>query len=97
MDDGSAQHSSCFACPHTATDGGTRGPGHLLGRSLSRGDEPFQLCTWNGSSDELTLIDVKFHRSMKPEGVTTFSSGGKRKILLVDDTGGYAVVKARDR
>jgi hypothetical protein len=45
----------------------------------------------------VTLIDVKFHRSMKPEGVTTFSSGGKRKILLVDDTGGYAVVKARDR
>jgi hypothetical protein len=66
----------------------------LLGRSLSRGDEPFQLCTWNGSSDEVTLIDIKFHRSMKPEGVTTFSSGGKRKILLVDDTGGYAVVKA---
>jgi hypothetical protein len=32
---------------------------------------------------------------MKPEGVTTFSSGGKRKILFVDDTGGYAVVKAR--
>ena len=69
----------------------------LLGRSLSRGDEPFQLCAWNGSSDEVRLTDVKFHRSMKPEGVTTFSSGGKRKILLVDDTGGYAVVKARDR
>jgi Protein of unknown function (DUF3616) len=69
----------------------------LLGRSLSRGDEPFQLCAWNGSSDEVRLIDIKFHRSMKPEGVTTFSSGGKRKILLVDDTGGYAIVKARDR
>jgi hypothetical protein len=67
----------------------------LLGRSLSRGDEPFQLCAWNGSSQEVRLIDVKFHRSMKPEGVTTFASGGKRKILLVDDTGGYAVVKAR--
>jgi hypothetical protein len=67
----------------------------LVGRSLSRGNEPFQLCAWNGSSDELRLIDVEFHRSMKPEGVTTFSSGGKRKILLVDDTGGYAVVKAR--
>jgi hypothetical protein len=67
----------------------------LVGRSLSRGDEPFQLCAWNGSSDEVRLIDVEFHRSMKPEGITTFSSGGKRKILLVDDTGGYAVVKAR--
>jgi hypothetical protein len=68
----------------------------LLGRSLSHGDEPFQLCAWNGSSDEVRLIDIKFHRSMKPEGVTTFSTGDKRKILLVDDTGGYAVVKARD-
>lgn len=67
----------------------------LLGRSLSRGDEPFQLCTWNGG-DNVTLIDVKFHQSMKPEGVTTFSSGGKRKILVVDDRGGYAVVKARN-
>lgn len=67
----------------------------LLGRSLSRGDEPFQLCIWTAGSDEVRLVDVKFHRSMKPEGVTTFASGGKRKILLVDDTGGYAVVKAR--
>lgn len=67
----------------------------LLGRSLSQGDEPFQLCAWNGGSDEVSLIDVRFHRSMKPEGVTTFSSGGKRKILLVDDGGGYAVLKAR--
>ena len=32
---------------------------------------------------------------MKPEGITTFSSGGERKILVVDDRGGYAVVNAR--
>ena len=68
----------------------------LLGRSLSRGDEPFQLCAWNGSSDDVRLIDAKFDRSMKPEGITTFWSGGKRKILVVDDAGGYAVIKARD-
>src|SRR5262249_21642369 len=40
----------------------------LIGRSLSQSDEPFQLCTWNGSSDSVTLSDLKFHRSMKPEG-----------------------------
>lgn len=67
----------------------------LLGRSRSGGDAPFQLCAWSAGSDEVRLIDVKFHRFMKPEGVTTFSSGGKRKILVVDDAGGYAVVKAR--
>ena len=58
----------------------------LLGRSTSTGDEPFRLCTWNGSSAEVTLLDVRFHRSMKPEGITTFSSGGQRRIIIVDDT-----------
>ena len=67
----------------------------LLGRSLSGGDAPFQLCVWNGASNDVRLIDVKFHRSMKPEGITTFSSGGKTRILVVDDGGGYAVVNAR--
>jgi Protein of unknown function (DUF3616) len=64
----------------------------LLGRSLSQGDEPFQLCTWDGNRGGVRLVDVKFHRSMKPEGVTTFSSGDERKVLIVDDGGGYAVL-----
>jgi hypothetical protein len=34
---------------------------------------------------------------MKPEGVTAISSGGKRKILVVDDNGGYAVVDVRHK
>ena len=63
----------------------------LLGRSMSSGDEPFQLCAWNGSSDDVQLFDVTFHRSMKPEGVVAFSSGDERKLLIVDDCGGYAV------
>jgi hypothetical protein len=67
----------------------------LLGRSRSGDDAPFQLCAWRRGSDEVGLIDVKFDRKMKPEGVTTFSSGAKRKILVVDDAGGYAVIKAR--
>ena len=63
----------------------------LLGRSTSTGDEPFQLCTWNGSGDSVQLLDVRFHRSMKPEGVVAFSSGDERRLLIVDDRGGYAV------
>ena len=63
----------------------------LLGRSTSTGDEPFQLCAWNGSSDNVQLLDVRFHRSMKPEGVVAFSSGDERRLLIVDDRGGYAV------
>jgi hypothetical protein len=64
----------------------------LLGRSTSSGTEPFQLCTWNGHDDEVTVLDVRFHRSMKPEGITTFARGGERHTLVVDDNGGYAVL-----
>ena len=64
----------------------------VLGRSKSTGNEPFQLCTWDGSSDEVRLLDVTFHKSMKPEGVTTFSDGCHQSILIVDDGGGYAVL-----
>ena len=28
---------------------------------------------------------------MKPEGVATFGSGDKKKVLIVDDSGGFAV------
>ena len=63
----------------------------LIGRSISTGDEPFQLCTWNGSTDSVRLLDVTFTRSMKPEGVVAFSSDGRRRILIVDDAGGHAV------
>jgi hypothetical protein len=30
-------------------------------------------------------------QSMKPEGVVAFSSGDERRLLIVDDGGGYAV------
>lgn len=64
----------------------------VLGRWKSSGKEPFQLCTWNGTSDEVRLLDVVFHKSMKPEGVTAFSDGARERILVVDDRGGYAVI-----
>jgi hypothetical protein len=63
----------------------------MLGRSTSNGDEPFQLGTWKGGDDDIELLDIDFHRSMKPEGVFAFSSGDERKLLIVDDRGGYAV------
>ena len=63
----------------------------LLGRSTSRDDVPFQLCTWDGRSDHVTLLDVAFHKTMKPEGVTTFWDGDEKKVLIVDDGGGFAV------
>jgi hypothetical protein len=63
----------------------------LIGRTTSMANEPFELCAWDGVGDTLELLDVKFRRSMKPEGVVAFSSGADRRLLVVDDGGGYAV------
>ncbi len=63
----------------------------LLGRSTSHGDAPFRLGTWNRADDRAALLDVTFHRTAKPEGVTTFTVDGRRRVLIVDDAGGYAV------
>lgn len=67
----------------------------LLGQSTRKDEALFQLCTWDGTSDKVTLLDVEFKSTMKPEGVTTFWSGGKngdkKKVLIVDDRGGFAV------
>lgn len=64
----------------------------LLGKSLSRKDEPFELCTWRRGADAVHSTGLRFHRSMKPEGCTAFYRDGGRRILIVDDRGGYAVV-----
>ncbi|MGV0744995.1 hypothetical protein [Mycolicibacterium sp. XJ870] len=64
----------------------------LLGRALSDGDEPFLLAVWNRDRNDLHILDTKFHKSMKPEGITTFFVGGQKKMLIVDDRGGYAVI-----
>ncbi|WP_284748943.1 hypothetical protein [Amycolatopsis sp. RTGN1] len=64
----------------------------LLGRSASHDDAPFRLATWDPGDETVRPLDVTFHRSAKPEGVTTFSIGDERRILIVDDDGGYAVL-----
>jgi len=64
----------------------------LLGRSTSHGDTPFRLGTWNRADDHFVPLDVTFHRTAKPEGVTTFTVDGRQRILIVDDAGGYAVL-----
>jgi hypothetical protein len=65
----------------------------LVGRSTSTADEPFQVCRWDGRSDSVRVLDIRFRRSMKPEGLVAFDSGGRRSLLFVDDRGGYAVAE----
>jgi hypothetical protein len=64
----------------------------VLGQSISLGAAPFQLCTWDGTASSVTVLDVAFDSMMKPEGVTAFPGDGARKILIVDDAGGFAIV-----
>jgi hypothetical protein len=68
----------------------------VVGRSIG-GNVPFQLCTWDGTSSAVNVLDVTFEPApmkpeMKPEGVTTFPGDAVRKILFVDDAGGFAIL-----
>ena len=70
----------------------------VVGRSISGGAVPFQLCTWDGTAASVNVLDVTFEppvsstSPMKPEGVSAFPGAGPRKILIVDDAGGFAVL-----
>ncbi|MDL9935986.1 hypothetical protein QSJ18_04435 [Gordonia sp. ABSL1-1] len=67
----------------------------LLGRSVGgHQGVPFELCTWDGTNTETTTLPVKFAGSMKPEGVTVFTVDDDRHVLIVDDGGGFATIRA---
>ena len=68
----------------------------VVGRSIVGDNVPFQLCAWDGISSAVNILEVTFEPAdlMKPEGVTTFSGDGIRKILIVDDAGGFAVLSS---
>lgn len=64
----------------------------VVGRSISFAHAPFELCSWDGTSPTVSVLDVTFEGlSMKPEGVTAVP-GDDRKILIVDDDSGFAVL-----
>ena len=43
----------------------------VVGRSISGGDVPLQLCTWDGTASAVNVLDVTFALdSMKLEGVS---------------------------
>ena len=64
----------------------------VVGRSISGGNAPFQLCTWDGIASTVNVLDYTFAATMKPEGVTAFPGNGPRKLLIVDDASGFAVL-----
>jgi hypothetical protein len=70
----------------------------VVGRSISGQTAPFELCTWDGTASTVDVLDVRFEppvsstSPMKPEGVTAFPGEDPRRILIVDDAGGFAVL-----
>lgn len=69
----------------------------LLGRSISSDPHvPFELCVWDGVGTAAEVLPVTFEQTMKPEGVTVFDVDGVRRILIVDNAGGFATFKATD-
>jgi hypothetical protein len=63
----------------------------LLGRSVSLGAAPFQLCSWDGSATTVDVLDATFVPPMKPEGVTAIPGADPRTLLIVDDASGFAL------
>lgn len=72
----------------------------VVGRSISGGRAPFQLCTWDGNASAVNVLDVTFQPESstkpetKPEGITAFPGHGARRLLIVDDNGGFAVLNS---
>jgi hypothetical protein len=70
----------------------------VMGRSIGGQNVPFELCTWDGTASAVNVLDVTFEppvsstSPMKPEGVAAFPGDGPRKILIVDDAGGFAIL-----
>jgi hypothetical protein len=63
----------------------------LLGKSVSKGAAPFQLCAWDGTSTTVDVLET-FSPPAKPEGVTTFGQSGTRRVLVVDDGGAFTAL-----
>ncbi|MCC9179641.1 hypothetical protein [Mycolicibacterium mageritense] len=68
----------------------------VLGRSAGGDRVPFELCTWSGNGAAAEVLRVEFESSMKPEGVAVFDIDGLRRVVIVDDAGGFATFRATD-
>ena len=64
----------------------------VVGRSISGGNAPFELCAWDGTASTMNILGYTFAPTVKPEGVTAFPGNGPRKLLIVDDASGFAVL-----
>jgi hypothetical protein len=66
----------------------------VVGNSTSSSEAPFVLYQWDGNVQGKVhhFKEVKFHPSMKVEGVAHGTIGGRGALVFVDDGGGYQVI-----
>lgn len=66
----------------------------IVGNSTSRSRAPFEMYLWDGNeAGRVTKFrQLEFSKSMRPEGVTHGTIGGKGCVVFVDDLGGYQVI-----
>jgi hypothetical protein len=66
----------------------------VVGNATSKSKAPFQLYGWDGNAQGVArhFDRVRFHKSMKVEGVTWACIGGRGAIVFADDGGGYQVL-----
>lgn len=66
----------------------------VVGNSTSRSKAPFEMYHWDGNeAGRVTKFrNMKFSKSMRPEGVAHGTIDGKGCVVFVDDLGGYQVI-----
>ena len=66
----------------------------LTGAAANGEKTDFKLWKWNGDPDQSTLSESDtFDRTLKPEGVTRFTSANRAFTFIVFDTSGYTVIE----
>jgi hypothetical protein len=67
----------------------------ITGKSIGDSKAPFSLYEWGGAEGgAVRRFDVAFAKKMKPEGVTRATIGGRKALIIVDDSGGFQVIWA---
>lgn len=66
----------------------------IVGKTISGSKAPFELYEWKGGKQgKMQRLNLSFADKMKPEGITGGTIAGKPVLLIVDDAGGFQVLK----
>jgi len=66
----------------------------LTGAAANGEKTDFKLWKWNGDPDQSTLSESDtFDRTLKPEGITRFTSCDRAFTFIVFDTSGYTAIE----